>query len=769
VTTSATLNFAWQLAAQEAVAARKEHIGPVQMFCGITKVADQLLPPNSPPEPLSAADAESVRAELAATLAPLTEQGIDLVTFRRALRARVGVGSHTHAPQDVVSRSPVLKALFDRAEILCGARGAVETRHLVAAMLEDRNLLVTAALCERHVDVEAVVRRLTEPSAARPQRQPDAPAAPSSRTPVVDRFGRDLTTLARSGALGPVVGRRAEVLQVMQTLLRKSKSNPVLVGEAGVGKTAIAELLAIRLAQRDAGELADRRVVELPLANLLAGASQAGEREKRLEAVVRECRENPHLILFIDELHTLVKAGGVGGAVDPADIFKPALARGEMRCVGATTFDEYARYIESDPALERRFARVPVVEPSAEEALEILRGIRESLEVHHGVAFGDEVLRAAVELSVRYDPAHHLPDKAIDLLDLAAARTRLPRFTVVGAPGEQAAQRAAVTVHSVAEVLAARLGIPPALLRHGTNDASLDGLAAFLEAHVVGQDAAAERLARRLKLRYAGLHERRGPLGVFLFLGPTGVGKTEMAKTLAQYLFGDQRSLTRIDCSEYMEEHSVAKLIGAPPGYVGHESQGQLTGALRSTPHSVVLFDEIDKAHPRVLDVLLQLFDEGRLTDAKGRTADARHAIFVMTGNATAAASHTIGFVPKEGSSHAPIARLAFRPELTGRIDEIIEFQPLTPEHVETLVARQLARIAAGAQQHHGIVVEVRDGVASAIARSAHSAQHGVRDLQRTIETLVEAPLAELLARGGGARAIIACVDGRVAARWAET
>lgn len=749
---SPALNVAWQLAAQEAVAARKPEIGPVQMFCGITKVSDILKIPGVVPHLMAAEDLERARVEIAAALTPLAEQGVELTALRRSLRARVGVGEHQHAPQAAVGRSQVLKALFDRAQILCGASDIVmiEARHLIAAMLEDRNLLVTSALSEQNIDVEAVLPQLRDP-AVRQSPPPQRPKPKSGPTPYVDTFCRDLSALARVGALGPIIGRRAEVLQVMQILLRRTKCNPVLVGEAGVGKTAVAELLAVRLASAGCPEaFKNSRVVELTLGSLLAGASKAGEREMLIQGILRECRENPNVILFLDELHTLIKAGGVGGAVDPADLFKPALARGELKCIGATTYDEYARYIEADAALERRFDRVVVVEPTKEEALSILRGLRQTLETHHGVILPDEALQTAVELSTRYDAAHQLPDKAIDLLDLASAQTRLPQLSIAGDPANAPVDRKVVERRTIAAVLARKLGLPADLLQSfNAGSLRLDGLPAHLMSRLVGQDDAVKRVAQRLALTHANLRERRGPLGVFLFLGPTGVGKTELARSLAQFLFGDERSLTRIDMSEYMEEHSTAKLIGAPPGYVGHEEQGQLTGALRVRPYSVVLLDEVDKAHPKVFDLFLQLFDEGRLTDSKGRTADARHAIFIMTGNIPAATNRDIGFTAEDGSPDAEsVAKTRFRPEFLNRVDELIVFQPLSPEHIATLVGRTLDKIAQSVKQHYGVEMRVAPDVAALVAGKGFSAEYGVRHLQRTIEVLVDMPLAAFLRNG---------------------
>ena len=771
---SPAVKLAWQLAAQEALAARKEEIGPVQMFCAITKLADLLNSPDIVLKVMTHSEVDLARTEVAAALTPLSDQRIELTAFRRALRARVGLGQREPDSQAALSRSSILKTLFDRAQILSGGHetAVVSVRHLLAAMLDDRNLLVTSVLHEHRVNVEAVLQRLRNlfnPNELCREEDHLPGHVASSPTPFLDKFGRDLTALARAGALGPIVGRRTEVLQLMHTLLRRSKSNPVLVGEPGVGKTAVAELLAIRLATRECVKpLENCRVVELSLSSLLAGASHAGEREQRLQGVLRECRNNSGIILFVDELHTLVKAGGVGGAVDPADIFKPVLARGELRLIGATTHDEYARYIESDPALERRFGKVIVAEPSSEEALEILKGLRIALENHHGVLLSDEVLGAAVNLSVEFDATHHLPDKAIDLLELAAARTRLPQLSIIDNPDEEATQPVSVSREMIAIVLAQKLGVPTELITRNVRSTSLSDLEPYLKKRVIGQEEATQRVADRLNLSDARLRERRGPLAVFLFLGPTGVGKTAMAKALAHFLFGDERRIVRIDFSEYMEEHSVAKLIGAPPGYVGHEEQGRLTGALRAHPHSVVLLDEVDKGHPKVFDLFLQLFDEGRLTDSKGRTADARHSIFVMTGNLPPAGA-AIGFT-RDAKASAVESHLKsqFRPEFLNRIDEVIVFQSLSPEHVNALVAQSIEEIVRSVKDTEGVDLQVNPEVLPMLAGAGYSLEYGVRHLQRVIETQFEMPLVEVLKKKGAKseQVLVECAEGKITVRW---
>ena len=581
-----------------------------------------------------------------------------------------------------------------------------------------------------------------------------------STTPTLDRFGRDLTALARKGELGPIIGRRREILAVLQALARSSKNNPVLVGEAGVGKTAIVEAIAVRAAEgKDPSVLGGKRIVELSVGALLGGTEYRGAFEERVQGVIAETRAHPEIIVFIDELHALVGAGRVGqGGLDAANLLKPPLARGELRCIGATTIEEYHRFVESDPALERRFEKVLVEEPDRDETLEILRGLRPGLERHHGVSLPDETLAAAVDLSVRFETDRKLPDKAIDLVDKAAARTRLPTLSLLRPTGAReggvAPEAPPVTPVIVARVLAEKRRLPLDIVTEtldtgiGSRLLALEG---FLRERVLGQEEAIARVSRRLRLAFASPQGRRGPMAVLLFLGPSGVGKTETARLLAEHVFGSASGMIRIDMSELMEEHSVSKLIGSPPGYVGHEDEGQLTGAIRTKPHALLLLDEVEKAHPRVLDLFLQLFDEGRLTDSKGRLADGRHLVVVMTSNLGAAARPAPGFVPPgPNDSHvgAPDLRGVFRLELVNRIDEIVSFRALDADDVEMIVGRALAELTSAVERRHGVRVRVMPEAARFAAQQAALAAPGARGARRTVERLVNGPLSALVLTG---------------------
>jgi len=764
---SRMVELVWQMGVGETVAAKKEFIEPEHLFEALTKGKDLASDGNAEELRAQGIDTSVAKNELTLVAAVLEDSGVNPTDFRRDLRRRAGTGSYEHPRGATVHRSDKSRKIFARAEELAGAvpDAAVETGHLFLALLEATDSAWCRLLREKNVSPSALAekarKRMAEGSQAKPDAAQDPGPPGEAGTPYLDRFGRDLTREAREGKLGPFIGRRSEILQVIQTLARRSKNNPALVGEAGVGKTAIVEAIAVRIAEgKDQHVLAGKRIVELSMGGLTAGTKYRGEFEERLAHIIQEATAHREVILFIDELHTVVGAGRAEGSIDAANIMKPALARGGIRCIGATTIDEYRRYIESDPALERRFERVMVPEPSRAETLEILRGIRGKLEEHHHAKITDGALEAAVDLSVRFDGDHQLPDKAIDLVDKAGARAQVPTLSFrKGAakegprakPGSKSDETAGqVTEMSIAEVLCEKIGVPLEVIAghlKGVNQSRLLEMAGALRKRVIGQDRAVDQVCQRLVIAHAGLGERRGPLGVFLFLGPSGVGKTELARSIAEYLFGSEDDMIRLDMSEYMEEHSVAKLIGSPPGYIGHEQEGQLTGKLRTKPYSVVLLDEVEKAHPRVFDLFLQVFDEGRLTDAKGRTADARNAIFIMTSN-IAAGAHA-GFRHEDsGEPDAEVLRQVkghFRTEFINRIDEQVVFRALAPDAVKDIARQVLQRIAKSLSGKYGKPLDVTDEALELIAREGYSDEFGVRHLRRTVQALVEVPLSRVV------------------------
>jgi ATP-dependent Clp protease ATP-binding subunit ClpC len=667
---------------------------------------------------------------------------------------------------------------------VCGQRPGT-----IGMVVTDGGRRTTAAICE------VCAQQFAE---AHPQQHPLQAGAPRGRrephsdTPALDEFGRDLTEDARHGRVDPVIGRDDEIEQAVEVLARRRKNNVVLIGEAGVGKTAIVEGLALRIAEGDVPDsLRDCRIVALDLSGMVAGSSLRGQFEQRLKGVLSEVvASEGRILLFLDELHTVLGAGGAEGAMDAANMLKPMLARGELRMVGATTLAEFRR-IERDAALARRFSPVMVEAPSVEETVEILRGLRAAYEEHHDLDIEDAALEAAARLSDRYVTEQHLPDKAIDLMDQAAAKLRLRASAGAGvrlreelssaiasedferAAGlkrqldaldedEQPAGRPVVGEAAVAAVVAARTGIPVGELVAGEIE-RLQHLEDELHERVVGQDEAVEKVADTVRRARVGLSESDRPVGSFLFLGPTGVGKTELVKALAERLFGSEDSLVRVDMSEYREPHTVARLIGSPPGYVGYGDGGQLTEPVRRRPYSVVLLDEVEKAHPEVWNVLLQLLDDGRLTDGEGRTVDFTNAVVVMTSNLGAGqAKRSLGFTAAETAPADDrmfeAAKAAFLPEFLNRIDEIVTFHALGEEQVERIAGLIVGRVADRLREERGIELEVDAALVSRLAREGFDEALGARPLQRHVRRTLEkeltrAILAGELSDGGRVRA----------------
>ena len=758
---SFSANLAWQLSANEASSAQSEFIEPQHILIGICSLEKF----SAQDEELNPPDHQSLQLEQDNIAELLRDFELDATDLRRSLREALGMGEFKHT-EKVIHRSPASKQVFKRATALAHSVSAKEVTclHLFAAILEQPDSVIASVLEVEGVAVNNLKMRAMSKVSPPVDVEPVKVHAEKNKlndeaTRYLERYGRDLTQMARDGKLGQVIGRREELLQIIQTLARSSKNNPVLVGEAGVGKTAIVEALAVRVVQgKDTQILGGKRIIELNMGALVGGTKYRGEFEERLNHILQEVQSHPEIILFIDEIHMLMGAGQTGdGSMDAANLIKPALARGELRCIGATTISEYRRHIEKDPALERRFERIIVDEPSRDEAIEILKGLRHKWEEHHQARITDKALQAAVDLSIRFDGDHQLPDKAIDLIDKAGARTRIPILSVMlgdkAASGTQAFGE--VTDLTVARVLSEKIGVPLDVitghLESGEKSRLLE-LEAFLKTRIIGQDDAVERVCKRLIMAHAGLAERKGPLAVFLFLGPSGVGKTEMARSLAEFLFGNEADMIRLDMSEYMEEHSVSKMIGSPPGYIGHEEEGQLTDKLRTKPHSIVLLDEIEKAHPRIFDLFLQVFDDGRLTDSKGRTADARNAIFIMTSNLSANQKAELSFVPaKQNANEADALREVakhFRPELINRVNEQIVFKSLSQGDVRKILKPMLEEIQQSLQKQYQVTLQIDPQAENFIAQSGYNPQYGARELRRTVEKLVQMPLSELILAG---------------------
>ncbi len=634
-----------------------------------------------------------------------------------------------------------------------------------------------------------------------------AAAASKSDTPVLNQYGRDLTQAARGGELDPVIGRNQEIERIVQILSRRTKNNPVLIGEPGVGKSAVVEGLAQRIVGDNIPEiLKDKKVMTLDMGSLIAGSKYRGEFEERLKNAIAEVRKAGNIILFIDEIHTLVGAGKAEGSMDAANILKPALARGEVQCIGATTLDEYRKHIEKDAALERRFQPVTVGEPSAEEALEILRGLRDKYEAHHKVRITDDALQAAVSLSDRYISDRFLPDKAIDLMDEAASRVRIQSYTAPPDVKSQEAQLAAVitekkeaiarqdyekaaglrdqerklrgeidslrtaweqkksasrdivTEEEIAQIVSSWTGIPVKKMTEGESQRLLH-LEEVLHKRVIGQEEAVKAVSRAIRRARAGLQDPKRPIGSFIFLGPTGVGKTELCRALGEAMFGDEDALIRVDMSEYMEKHTVSRLIGSPPGYVGYEEGGQLTEAVRRKPYSVVLLDEVEKAHPDVFNILLQIMEDGRLTDNTGRVVNFKNTIIVMTSNAGA---HAIGHSRVLGFGSAiDLARNyetmkeqvmkevkdIFRPEFINRVDELIVFHALDQGDIDKIAYLMLSQVADRLQKR-GMHLKFEDEVVALLSKEGYDPQYGARPLRRVIQRTVEDALSEEIIAG---------------------
>ncbi len=727
----------------------------------------------------------------------LAARGITVLRYVEKMLATEASGLYSAlTPDDFTPRAKAAMeaALTDAA--LAGQRLA-GTEHILSAILRDDTGVAVRLLREldgRPQELLSDLARAQEPNPV------DARGGGKGRTPSLEQFGRDLTALARDGRLDPVVGREKEIQRVLQILCRRTKNNPCLVGEPGVGKTAVVEGLAQRMADGEVPDaLMNMRLVTLDLTGMVAGTKYRGDFEERVKNALAEVRRAGDVLLFIDELHNLIGTGAAEGAVDAANIFKPLLARGELKLVGATTIAEYRRHIERDAALERRFQPVTVNEPTAAETREILTGLRPRYEAHHGVRITDAALDAAITLSQRYIPDRFLPDKAVDLMDEAAAHRRLlpvqPPSAAVQRQQElqrlaqekkQAVSRQAfelaarlhereralqaadtaetaaprhgeVTGEEVAAIVAGWTGIPVTQISGAERD-RLRELEAVLHRRIVGQREAVQAVARAVRRSRVGLADPQRPAGSFIFLGPTGVGKTALCKALAEAVFGDEKAMIRLDMSEYMEKHAVARMVGSPPGYVGHEQGGQLTEQVRSHPYTVLLFDEIEKAHPDVFNMLLQILEDGRLTDAQGRQVDFTHTLVVMTSNVGArevAGQGKVGFGASDTQADAAAVRAAamaelkrlFRPEFINRVDEIVVFLPLTHTQLREIAARMLTQTVARLEaQGYGCVLD--DGVAAQLAESGFDPVYGARPIRRAVQRQVEDVIAEGVLRG---------------------
>ena len=735
----------------------------------------------------------------------------------RANVARI-VGQGEEVTTGQIPFTPRAKKVLELAlrEALSLGHNYIGTEHILLGLVRENEGVAARILLDFDADAEKIrneiIRMLSGPG--RRSQSGGAPAAGAGpgtvegkkSSKLLDQFGRNLTKMASEGKLDPVVGRQTEIERMMQILVRRMKNNPVLIGEPGVGKTAVVEGLAQRISIGQVPELLkNKQIYTLDLAALVAGSKYRGEFEERLKKVMKEISQRGDIILFIDEIHNLVGAGAAEGAIDAASILKPALARGELQTVGATTLDEYRKYLERDSALERRFQQVRVEEPTVEDTVQILRGLRDRYEAHHRIRITDEALEAAAELSSRYIQDRHLPDKAIDLIDEAASRMRIKTMAAPPAQreleeeiervrkekeaaiesqdfeaaanlrdqerklanekreaeetwiqGEGSEEQPSIGEEEIADIVSMWTGIPVFKLTEAESQ-KLIRMEEELHKRVIGQDVAIAAVSRAIRRARAGIKDPKRPSGSFIFLGPSGVGKTELARTLAEFLFGDEGAMIQVDLSEYMEKHSVSRLVGSPPGYIGYDEGGQLTEAVRRKPYSVVLLDEIEKAHPDVFNILLQVLEEGKLTDSQGRKIDFRNTIVIMTSNigaATIAKNQSFGFSQAEdesGQSYEDMKgkimgelKRVFRPELLNRIDEVIVFHKLSREQILSIVDFMLQRLRTQLDQHE-VAIELTESAKELLVQEGYDPAMGARPLRRAIQRILEDPLADFV------------------------
>lgn len=682
----------------------------------------------------------------------------------------------------------------------------VGTEHLLLGLIRENEGVAARVFANLDLNITKARAQVVKSLGSPEQGSKNAQTTKNQATPTLDGLARDLTVIAQDGTLDPVVGRSDEITRVIEVLSRRTKNNPVLIGEPGVGKTAIVEGLAQAIVQNEVPEtLKGKRVMSLDMGTVVAGTKYRGEFEERLKKVMEEIHQAGNIVLFIDELHTLIGAGGAEGAIDASNILKPALARGELQCIGATTLDEYRKYIEKDAALERRFQPVTVDEPNTEDSIAILKGLRDRYEAHHRINISDEAIEAAVNMSDRYISDRFLPDKAIDLIDEASSKVRLRNYTTPPSLKEleseletvkkekdaavhsqefenaanlrdkqtklekqledtknewkkaQGEKNTCVTAEDIAVVVANWTGIPITKLNE-TESERLLNLETILHERVIGQNDAVKSISKAVRRARAGLKDPKRPIGSFIFLGPTGVGKTELARTLADAMFGEEDAMIRVDMSEFMEKHSVSRLVGSPPGYVGHDDGGQLTENVRRKPYSVILFDEIEKAHPDVFNILLQVLDDGHLTDSKGRKVDFRNTVIIMTSNVGAQELQNakfVGFGAKEsGPDYETIRKTMmdelkqqFRPEFLNRVDDIIVFHKLEKTHLKEIVNKMAGNLTKRLSEQ-GIHITLSDSAQEKIADEGFDPEYGARPLTRAIQKHVEDNLSELILSG---------------------
>ena len=743
-------NLAFELASTEAMLSKHEFITEDFLFIGVFSLDKAIkLIENKSSEKIQK-DSDSIKNDYEEINNIIKKFNLDFETIRTELKAIVGNGDFK-LNRSIIHMDQNCMNVCDKAnEIALKEYSTVRPIHILKALLINPTNNINTLFSKLNVDINQF-----KDSFITMEKVKVKPKVYDSPNTVLGKYGTNLTQLAKDGELNPVIGRDKELLQLVRTLSKRKKNNPLIIGEAGVGKTALVNALAIKIAEGDINEhLKNKAIIEVSVASLVSGTQYRGDFEDKLTQLLQETKDNPDVLLFIDEIHTILGAGTIGeGSLDASNILKPALANGDLSLIGATTIKEYRRYFEKDAAFERRFQPILVEEPSAEDTIIILKGLKENYEEYHGVKISDDAIEDTVYLSIRYMPDRNLPDKALDVIDEACSRKLVPDLHISTSNDGNM-----VTSEDVKNIITDLTGIP--VTEESADLKKLKDIDYFLKSKIVGQNDAIETVSRRVKMSSIGIQNHEKPLGVFLFLGPTGVGKTYLSKLLAEFLFGDKDFIIRVDMSEYMESQSVSRLVGAAPGLVGYDDGGYLTDAIRNNPYSIVLIDEIEKAHPQVMDLFLQLFDEGRLTDSKGNTVNARNCIFIMTSNLTINNFYqtsssdidvmyggvTNNSIPKmDKATQMELLTQHFRPEFVNRIDEVVQFRELDENDFESLVNLCIEDISKRVLSDKNIKIEYEDNVSKYLASQGFNKNFGARYLNRSVEEQIEYPIADLI------------------------
>ena len=743
-------NLVFRLASTEAMLSKHEFITEDFLFIGVFSLDKAIkLMENKSSEKVQK-DSDSIKKDYEEINEIIKRFDLDFETIRTELKIIVGNGDFK-LNRTIIRRDQNCKNVCEKAnEIALKEYSTIRPIHILKALLINPNINIKTLFSKLDVDITQFKNSFITMEKVKVK-----PQVYDSPTTVLGEYGTNLTQLAKDGELNPVIGREKELLQLVRTLSKRKKNNPLIIGEAGVGKTALVNALAIKIAEGNVNEhLKNKVIIEVSVASLVSGTQYRGDFEDKLTQLLQETKDNPDVILFIDEIHTILGAGGVGdGGLDASNILKPALANGDLSLIGATTIKEYRRYFERDVAFERRFQPILVEEPSAEDTIIIINGLKENYEEYHGVKISNEAIEDTVYLSIRYMPDRNLPDKALDVIDEACSRKLVPDLHI-----HSSTENNIVTSGDVKNIITDLTGIP--VTEESADLKKLKDIDSFLKSKIVGQNDAIETVSRRVKMSSIGIQNHEKPLGVFLFLGPTGVGKTYLSKLLAEFLFGDKDFIIRVDMSEYMESQSVSRLVGAAPGLVGYDDGGYLTDAIKNNPYSIVLIDEIEKAHPQVMDLFLQLFDEGRLTDSKGNTVNARNCIFIMTSNLTInnfyqTSSSDIDVryggvtnksIPKmDKATQMELLTQHFRPEFVNRIDEVVQFRELDENDFESLVNLCIDDISKRVLSDKNIKIEYDNDVSKYLASQGFNKNFGARYLNRSVEEQIEYPIADLI------------------------